>query len=82
MAALSTRASIVAHHDYYLLPLPLTGQTRAEFDGWVERAVEPGKQDAVELLGDGSRLLGAGYEFEREVSAEIGGQTLVWTERV
>src|SRR5216684_2625204 len=82
MAALSTRASIVAHQDYYLMPLPLTGHTRAEFDAWVERAVEPGKQEAVELLWDGSRLLGAGDEFDREVSAEVGGQTLVWTERV
>jgi transposase len=82
MAALSTRASIVAHPDYYLMPLPLTGQTRAAFDGWVERAVEPGKQEAMEVLWDGPRLLGAGYEFEREVSAEVGGQTLGWTERV
>ena len=82
MAALSTRAAIVAHQDYYLMPLPLTRHTRAEFDGWVERAVEPGKQEAVELLWDGPRLLGAGYEFDREVSAEVAGQTLVWTERV
>lgn len=82
MAALSTRASIVAHQDYYLMPLPLTGPTRGEFDGWIERAVEPGKQEALELLWDGQRLMGAGYEFEREVSAGVGGQTLVWTERV
>ena len=50
MAALATRAEIVAQGDYYLTPLPLTGQTRAEFDGWVGRAVESGDLEAVELL--------------------------------
>jgi len=82
MAALSTRASIVAHQAYSLMPLPLTGQTRADFAGWVERAVELGKQEAGELLWDGPRLLGAGDEFERAVSAEVDGQPLVWSERV
>jgi transposase len=27
MAALATRAEITAHHDFYLVPLPLTGET-------------------------------------------------------
>lgn len=82
MAALATRAEIVAQGDYYLTPLPLTGQTRAEFDGWVGRAVESGDLEAVELLWDGKRLLGAGYEFARQVQAEVEGQAVEWTERV
>jgi transposase len=82
MAALPTRAEIVAHGDYYLTPLPLTGQTRAEFDAWVDRAVEVGDRESVDMIWDGSRLLGAGYEFERPLTAEVAGQQIVWTERV
>ena len=82
MAALATRAEIVAHGDYYLTPLPLTGQARAEFDAWVGRAVESGDLESVELLWDGLCLLGAGYEFERQLKAEVTGKTVEWTERV
>src|SRR3990172_2023433 len=82
MAALATRAELVAHGDYYLTVLPLTGQTRAEFDAWVGRAVDSGDLESVELLWDGERLLGAGYEFERQLTAEVEGQMVEWTERV
>lgn len=82
MAALATRADLVANGDYYLTPLPLTGDTRAEFDAWVGAAVEQGDLDALELTWDGERLLGAGYEFQREVHAEVAGKTVNWTERV
>ena len=82
MAALSTRADIVAHGDYYLTPLPLTGDTRAEFEAWVGAAVEQGDLDSLELIWDGERLLGAGCEFERKLQAEVDGKTVDWTERV
>lgn len=82
MAALATRADLVANGDYYLTPLPLTGDTRAEFDAWVGAAVEQGDLDALELTWDGERLLGAGYEFQRELHAEVAGKTVNWTERV
>ena len=82
MAALATRADLVAHGDYYLTPLPLTGRTRVEFNAWVGRAVESGDLESVELLWDGERLLGAGYEFERQLEAEAADQRVEWTERV
>jgi transposase len=82
MAALATRAAIVAQGDYYLTVLPLTGQTRAKFDAWVDKVVESGDLGSVELLWDGERLLGAGYEFERQLKAAVEGQTVEWTERV
>jgi transposase len=82
MAALATRAELVAHGDYYLMPLPLTGQTRVEFGAWVGRAVESGGLESVELLWDGERLLGAGYEFERQLEADVVGQRVEWAERV
>lgn len=74
MAALETRADIVAHQDYYLVPLPLTGRTAKNMEEWISAVVE-GEQK-VELFFDESRcpeqqLLGAGYEFERAMEHEI-----------
>ncbi len=85
MAALSTRADIVAHHDYYLMPLPLTGETAQQFGQWVNAAVE-GAQP-VSLLWDTDQLFAAGYEFERPqqalwTDAEGMAHPLQWTERV
>jgi transposase len=80
MAALSTRAELVAHGDYYVMPLPLTGETAVQFERWVDAIVD-GPQAAT-LLWDAGRLLGAGYEFERPLSATVAGQSVRWTERV
>lgn len=80
MAALATRADIVAHGDFYLMPLPLTGETADQQPTWID-AVVAGTQ-AVELLWDGARLVGGGYEFTRPLHAEVAGQTVNWTERV
>lgn len=85
MAALATRADIVANGDYYLTALPRTGETAREFDGWVNAIVD-GDQMAT-LIWEGDELIGAGYEFERSQTAvytDSAGkpQTLTWTERV
>lgn len=39
MAALATRAYLAFHNDYYVVPLPMTGQTAEAFDSWVDRIV-------------------------------------------
>jgi transposase len=80
MAALATRAEIAAHQDYYVMPLPLTGETAAEFATWVD-AVVKGEQGAT-LVWDGDRLLGGGYECVRTLSATVDDQTVRWSERV
>jgi transposase len=80
MAALATRAEITAHHDWYLVPLPLTGETAGQVEPWVTAVVE-GAQEAT-LVWAGERLLGAGYEFERPLRAIVDGQPVDWTERV
>jgi transposase len=80
MAALATRAEIVAHHDFYLMPLPLTGETATHVESWI-MAVTEGAQGAT-LLWDGKRFLGAGYELERPLHAMVNGVPLGWTERV
>lgn len=80
MASLATRADIAGHEDHYLMPLPLIGKTPALLEGWVEAVVAGGQ--SVELLRDGERTLGAGYEFERSLSAVVEGRTVEWRERV
>ena len=80
MAALATRAEIAAHHDFSLVPLPLTGETATQVETWIT-AIVAGAQEAT-LLWDGSRWLGAGYEFERPLHALVDGEPVCWTERV
>lgn len=80
MAALATRADIAAHGDDYLMPLPLTGETATQFETWVTAIVD-GAQAAT-LVWDEGQLLGAGYEFERPLSATVDGHPVQWTERV
>ncbi|HYN82773.1 MAG TPA: DUF4277 domain-containing protein [Gemmatimonadaceae bacterium] len=80
MAALSTRAELAAHQDYYVMPLPRTSETAAQWTQWVDALVD-GPQEAT-LLWDGACLLGAGYECERPLSAPVDGQPVHWTERV
>jgi transposase len=80
MAARATRAEIAAHHDFYLRPLPLTGETATQVETWVTAIVD-GAQEAT-LLWDGTHSLGAGYEWERPLQALVDGQPICWTERV
>jgi transposase len=80
MAALPTRAELVAHGDYSLVPLPRTGETAAQFESWVSAIVDS-TQEAT-LVWDRDQRLGAGYEFERPLSATVDGQPVHWTERV
>jgi transposase len=80
MASLATRSEIADHGDYYLTSLPMTGETAVQFEGWVEAALS-GKQNAQLIRVDG-QILGDGYEFERILSAQVGEETLTWTERV
>jgi transposase len=85
MAALETRADIAWHKDYYLVPLPQTGEVPELFHTWVD-AVVNGTQ-AVELLyakdaKGNTTLFGAGYELERTCQVEIAGEVFQWSERV
>jgi len=68
----------VAKNDFYLCPLPLNAAP--DFAKWVRRATE-GDQFAS-LIWEEDRLLGAGYEFRRRQSAIIGGEEIIWEERV
>lgn len=85
MAALATRADLVGNGDYYLTPLPLTGETAEQWEGWVNVIVD-GEQMAT-LIWDCKILLGAGYEFERPQTAtwqdaQGNAHPVSWSERV
>lgn len=85
MSALSIRAHIhhLGHH--YLCPLTQTGKTGEEMLAWIQAANDgQHKLQAVVVENEqGERkLLAEGYEFERPVKAEIGGEVKEWTERV
>lgn len=80
MAALATRAEVAAHHDFSLMPLPLTGETATQVATWVTASVE-GAQEAT-LRWAGEHWLGAGYECERPLRAMGDGAPVCWTARV
>ena len=60
MASLETRADIVAHNDYYLIPLPLTGETKEHKEAWVSSAVDgqPQSLESIQLIRGEGRMLG------------------------
>ena len=85
MAALETRASIARQDDYYLVPLPQTGEVPQWFNTWVDAVVDGSQQ--VELLyvtdeQGNTTLFGAGYELERLCQWASGDNVLEWSERV
>jgi transposase len=86
MAAIATRADIVAHDDFYLVPLPHTGDTQLEFADWVEAALN-GTQALqsfyqVDEQTQEETLVGVGYEFIRTCQGEVDGKPVTWQERV
>ena len=80
MAALATRAELVAEGDYYLMPLPMTGDAQNQFEGWLDQLVS-GKVKAAELWDD-QEFLGHAWEFTRELHAKVADQPIAWKERV
>lgn len=80
MAALATRAELAAQGDYYLMPLPMTGDTHKQFDGWLDQLLS-GQAKTQDLWHD-KELLGHGWEFTRVLQAKVDGKPIAWTERV
>jgi transposase len=85
MAALATRADVAAHDDYYLMPLPRTGETQADIDDWIE-AVVTKRQAVIELErvteDDEIEVFAVGYEFQRILTTKVNDKSVSWTERV
>src|SRR6266705_2127731 len=84
MAALSTRAYVQAQGDYYLCPLANTQIPDAELDAYLQ----PVWNGACPLLAvprataEGQdEVIAEGYEQGNELSSEVEGQPVTWTER-
>ena len=85
MAALETRAAVAAHGDFYLRPLPRTGEVAAQWDTWIEQALaNPEQLQNWSRPGDDDRpaVFARGYEGQRDLTATVDHQSLTWTERV
>ena len=80
MAALATRAELVAEGDYYLMPLPMTGDTQNQFEGWLDQLVS-GTVKTQELWDD-QEFLGHAWEFTRVLHAQVADKPIAWKERV
>src|SRR5919199_1473629 len=87
MAALQTRARIADGGDYYLTPLPHTGETAKQFDSWIDTALQKDAGAALHTIAkpngtDRPEVIGKGYEFTRTLHAPVEGREVTWTERV
>jgi transposase len=85
MSALEIRAHIHHLKQHYLCPLALTGTAAEEMERWVA-AANDGSQPLQPIYVENERserkLLGEGYALERPVTAFVGGEEQIWTERV
>jgi transposase len=87
MSALVTRADVVAHGDFYLVPLAEVGKVPQLLAQCIEQIVA-GDQTATLIYSQGGegeppRLLAAGYETTRSQSyAPSEGKPLTWKERL
>jgi transposase len=85
MSALATRAELVAEKDYYLMPLPRTGDSAEQIEAWIDEAAR-GKQTLQNLTRvneKGERVVFArAYERQRSQSSTVAEREVAWTERV
>jgi len=87
MSALATRADIVAHGDFYLVPLAKVGEVPQLLAQCIEQIVA-GDQPATLIYSQDQKgkfpgLLAAGYETTRVQSYTTPeGKTLTWEERL
>ena len=89
MAAIGTRAEIVAHQDYYLCPLSAKQMPEAELDRVLapvfSGAIEPSEirlPNADGVLDETADPVAIGFEYTVELSAlDHAGQTHTWQER-
>lgn len=85
MSALATRTELVAEKDYYLMPLPRTGENADQIGAWIDEAVlgQRPLQNLTRLNEKGKRVVVArAYERERPQSSKVADQEVAWTERV
>jgi transposase len=84
MAALSTRAYVQAQGDYYLCPLANTQMPDSELDAYLQ-PVWNGERALLavhRVTAEGEdEVIAEGYEQCIELSSDVQGQSVTWTER-
>ncbi len=84
MAALSTRAYVQAQGDYYLCPLANTQMPDSELDAYLQ-PVWNGERALLavhRVTAEGEdEVIAQGYEQCIELSSDVQGQSVTWTER-
>lgn len=85
MAALATRAEIVAEQDHYLMPLPKTTETASQLKDWVDEAWQ-GKQELQKMTRRNAtgrlETFAWAYERARNQESNVAGKLVSWPERV
>lgn len=87
MSAFSIRLHIKSLKNNYLSPLPLTGETKEKMPEWIDAGNEKDKageltEVTVKNEKDEEIVIAKGYEFDREQSGDVDGETIEWKERV
>ena len=84
MAALATRAALVAAGEYYLVPLPLGKEAAATVAAWQAAGTDGTSPLTLVWRGEdeAATLLGGGYETTRPQAATVDGQPVAWDERL
>jgi len=86
LSAFDTRTYIKDIGKHYLCPMPNTGDTAKNMEGWVLEGVMQDRNDElcqVYAVKDGEeRLIAKGYEFSRSQCGEGEKGKVEWTERV
>ena len=86
MAALDTRARIANAADYYLMPLPNTGDTAKQLGSWIDTALQKEASGQLQRIHkpnqEEAEVIAKGYEFTRTLQAVVDDAAVTWTERV
>jgi transposase len=85
MSAQRLRAQVQQLGDYYLCPLPMTGQTPEQMEFWIDQALTSTEQiqwvERAEANGEVG-VIAEGYEQTRTLEVNLDGQRVCWNERV
>jgi transposase len=90
-SSIQNRGSLANDGDFYLAPLPMTGQTAKQMDSWIDTALQKARSSSQtdgltsvwRQQSEGElELIARGYEFSRELCTMVGKKEVKWTERV
>ena len=85
MSAWATRVHIRALGHHYLTPLALVGNTAQDMEAWIQGGVN-GTYTLTKVYAPDAEEdedpIAEGYELTRPCTAQVGKETIEWTERV